>query len=88
MDRGAWQATVHRIAKSWTRLSDFTSLHFEHIATSCDSHVRLFATRWTAAHQSSLFLTISWSLLNVKQTDKRFELHSPFRLCGCVHYSF
>ena len=21
-DRGAWQATVHRIAKSWTRLSD------------------------------------------------------------------
>ena len=22
MDRGFWQATVHRIAKSWTRLSD------------------------------------------------------------------
>ena len=22
MDRGAWQATVHRVAKSWTRLSD------------------------------------------------------------------
>ena len=21
MDRGAWQATVHRVAKSWTRLS-------------------------------------------------------------------
>ena len=24
MDGGAWWATVHRIAKSWTRLSDFT----------------------------------------------------------------
>ena len=24
MDRGAWQATVHRVAKSWTQLSDFT----------------------------------------------------------------
>ena len=24
MDRGAWQATVHRVAKSQTRLSDFT----------------------------------------------------------------
>ena len=24
MDGGTWQATVHRIAKSWTRLSDFT----------------------------------------------------------------
>ena len=23
MDRGAWQATVPRVAKSWTRLSDF-----------------------------------------------------------------
>ena len=26
MDRGAWKATVHGIAKSQTRLSDFTSL--------------------------------------------------------------
>ena len=26
MDRGAWQATAHGVAKSWTRLSDFTSL--------------------------------------------------------------
>ena len=24
MDRGAWWATVHRVAKSWTQLSDFT----------------------------------------------------------------
>ena len=24
MDRAAWWATVHRVAKSWTRLSDFT----------------------------------------------------------------
>ena len=28
MDRGAWQATVHGVAKSLIRLSDFTSLHF------------------------------------------------------------
>ena len=24
MDRGAWQATVHGVAKSWARLRDFT----------------------------------------------------------------
>ena len=24
MDSGAWQATVHGVEKSWTRLSDFT----------------------------------------------------------------
>ena len=29
MDRGAWQATVHGVAKTWTRLSDF---HF-HLQT-------------------------------------------------------
>ena len=28
MDRGAWQATVYGVAKSQTRLSDSTSLHF------------------------------------------------------------
>ena len=28
MDRGAWQATVQGVAKSWTQLSNFTSLHF------------------------------------------------------------
>ena len=26
MDQGAWWAIVHGVAKSWTRLSDFTSL--------------------------------------------------------------
>ena len=29
MDRGAWWAPVHGVAKSWTRLSDFTfTFHF------------------------------------------------------------
>ena len=27
MDRGAWWVTVHRVAKSWTQLSDFTFFH-------------------------------------------------------------
>ena len=27
MDKGAWQAIVHRVAKSWTRLSDLTCTH-------------------------------------------------------------
>ena len=29
MDRGAWWATVHGVAKSWTQLSNFTfAFHF------------------------------------------------------------
>ena len=31
MDRGAWQAIIHRVEKRWTRLSDFT---FTFILTS------------------------------------------------------
>ena len=27
MDRGAWRAIVHGVAKSWTRLSDLTHTH-------------------------------------------------------------
>ena len=27
MDRGAWQATVHGVAKSWIQLSDSTKAH-------------------------------------------------------------
>ena len=30
MEGGAWQDTVHGVAKSQTRPSDFTSLHFKH----------------------------------------------------------
>ena len=32
MDRGAWEATVHGVGKSWTRLSDYT---FTFIGTEC-----------------------------------------------------
>ena len=31
MDRGAWRATVHGIAKSRTRLSDFTQVNIEYV---------------------------------------------------------
>ena len=35
MDREAWWATVHGVAKSWTRLSDFTSLFSGYMFISC-----------------------------------------------------
>ena len=33
------------------------------------SHVRLFATPWTAARQASLSITNSWSLLKLKSIE-------------------
>ena len=34
MDGGGWWATVHGVTKSWTRLSNFTSLHFKRLNTN------------------------------------------------------
>ena len=34
MDRGAWWATIHGVAKSQTQLSDFTSLSFYYTQVS------------------------------------------------------
>ena len=33
------------------------------------SHVRLFVTPWTAAHQASLSFTISWNLLKLMSIE-------------------
>ena len=66
---------VHRVAKSQTELSD--SLHFTSqkqlkiyilrpvSSVQSFSHVHLFATPWTEAHQGSLSIPNFWSLLKL-----------------------
>ena len=57
MGRGDWRATVHGVAKSRTRLSDFVVVQ------------SLSVTPWTAACQTSLSFTISWSLLKLMSIE-------------------
>ena len=46
MDRGAWQAAVHRVAKSRTRLSDFTfTFHFHALEKEMATHSSVLAWR-------------------------------------------
>ncbi|CAN0466907.1 unnamed protein product [Rangifer tarandus platyrhynchus] len=46
MDRGAWWAAVHGVAKSQTRLSDFTfTLHFHALEKEMAPHSRVLAWR-------------------------------------------
>ena len=45
MDRGTWQAIVHRVAKSWTWLK----WHKVKVKVKLLSRVRLFATPWAVA---------------------------------------
>ena len=49
MDRGAWWARVHRVAKSWTRLSNFISLHIyimEYYSAMTKNKIIPFAVAW------------------------------------------
>ena len=46
MDGGAWQATVHGITKSQTRLSDFTlTFHFDALEKEMATHTSILAWR-------------------------------------------
>ena len=46
MDRRAWKAAVHGVAKSWTRLSDFTfTFHFHALEKAMAAHSSVLAWR-------------------------------------------
>ena len=46
MDGGAWEAAVHGVAKSWTRLSDFTfTFHFHTLEKEMATHSSVLAWR-------------------------------------------
>ena len=46
MDGGAWWAAVHGVAKSWTRLSDFTfTFHFHALEEEMATHSSVLAWR-------------------------------------------
>ena len=46
MDRGAWWAAVHGVAKSWTQLSDFTfTSHFNALEKEVAAHSSVLAWR-------------------------------------------
>ena len=46
MDGGAWWAAVHGVARSWTRLSDFTfTFHFHALEKEIATHSSVLAWR-------------------------------------------
>ena len=68
LDRGAWRATVHGVAKeldTTERTQDTTERTQDISSVQSLSCVQFFATPWTAAHQASLSITNSWSLLKL-----------------------
>ena len=66
MDGGAWRATVHGVAKSWTRLSDFT-----HFTCTWASLVT-----WTGKNPPAMEETRVWSLGWEDPLEKGMATHS------------
>ena len=68
MDRGAWQAMVHRVTKSQTRLkrlNTHTCAHTHtHVVVQLLSHLRLFVTPWTVALGSSVHGILQATILD------------------------
>ena len=69
MDRETWHAAVHGVAKSWTWLSNWTELNWKVQSVESFNHVHLFVIPWTAAHQASLSITNSRSLLKLMSIE-------------------
>ena len=76
MDREAWGAAIHGVAKSWTRLSDWTELivpkpSLPYFLISCNSFYSLFCLIWlfllplsfdSHSHGISFFHPLTFSL--------------------------
>ena len=61
MDGGAWWAAVHGVAKSLTRLSDFTfTFHFHALEKEMATHSSVLAWRIPGAGEPDGLLSMGW----------------------------
>ena len=74
MDRGAWKAAVHGVAKSWTQLSDFTfTFHFHTLEKEMATHSSILA--WGIPWMEELGGLQS---MGCKESDISEQLHFHF----------
>ena len=96
-DRGAWWATVHGVAKSWTRLSDFTfTFHFHALEKEMATHSSVLAWRIPGTEEPGGLpsmgshretqLTKLCSSSSVYMSNVTL-IHSTLSLSCCVHKS-
>ena len=63
------QTSVRYLTLDWNSLLSLFSNFVVVVVIQLLSHVQLFATPWTEAHQASLSFTISWSLLKLMSVE-------------------
>ena len=81
MDGGTWWGTVHGVAKSWTRLSDFTFFHYKNkrqttkwkkIFLICSSDIGLYS-EYIRTYHNSIVRQTTWLINEQKIWKYRLE---------------
>ena len=82
MDRGAWQAAGHGVARSRTRLSDFTfTFHFHALEKEMTSHSSVLA--WRIQGWGSLVGCRLWGRTELDTTEVT-QQQQPFQYYACA----
>ena len=91
MDREAWRAATHGVAKSWTRLSDWTELNWTDVTCNCfylftqSWHIRVVMTNYYRLNRcviNSMFWPLLCILFVYSYTIYK-AVHSTF-LKACI----
>ena len=89
MDGGAWQAAVHGVAKSWTRLNDFTfTFHFHALEKEMATHSSVLAWRipgtgWEAVYGVTQSRT---RLKSLSSSSSSSNIEHLFKLAICLPF--
>ena len=90
MDRGAWRATVHRVAKSQTQLSDFHTRTHTHEEVYCEE----LAREITETERTHSLLSPGWrprkasGMIHLESEDLRTKsTKGRGRLMSCLKSS-
>ena len=80
MDRGAWWATVHRVAKTWTRLSNWAQIAGlqDNLVHSPDQRKRKYYGKFLLIHHENTGSLRSWGQIRLNSLINKklyFETH-------------
>ena len=78
MDRGAWWAAVHEIARSWTRLRDFTfTFHFPALEKEMATHSNVLAWRIPGTEEPGGLLSVRSHRVEFNRSDLAAAAMTP-----------